>query len=181
MSLFDGIEDHDPEDGPFVTHGLGMDLLSRAVDTVAAGAMMVIHEPDNVDELLNDDPSMVTMIIKAKTMRGEEVELMLHPGQAALIAHAAVTVLDVVLQQKMETLDAPEDILNDIISSNKSLLERIVELGDLAALADRVSHISDLVNNPDLSWSEKMIRATELVDEILDDDDNEQKSLWPDA
>jgi len=157
-----GISDHialdDLKDGS--THffdGTPDDMTEIAVEKMGCGHLIIIVPPDHPED---DHRDQHTLFLRARTLKGEEVELMFHMGQVGLLHEETSKVMHEHMIQAMKLLDAPDDVVEAYTKTMEADEANMEVRKAIVTAAESAMQIHEAVENDSL---------TDVLDALLDD------------
>ena len=140
-----GISDHVEMDDlghneVHVFEGDGQDMSQAAVDTLACGPLVIINQPEHIDDIV---PDQHALFMRAQTLDGSEYELMFHMGQVLLIWEQTLDVIDRYMTHSMGKLGAPTHLQDDFAQSMTMSKEAMTSLGHIVQLTQLVTRVHD--------------------------------------
>jgi len=149
--------------------GSGQDLHDIAVDELGCGPLTIISPPDHPDDDVRDQHALY---LRAKTLSGDEVELMFNIAQVALLHEQTAETQDGYMRAMFNILEAPPHIRDDYEKSHIERQSLIGTINRVVELSEMVLRVRDMEGKEQSeSKSDALLRLIKEVVDITDEDD----------
>lgn len=147
--------------------GSGADLRDIAVDDMGCGPLTIISPPDHPEDDVRDQHALY---LRAKTLSGDEVELMFNISQVALLHEQTAETQDGYMRAMFNILDAPPHIRSDYEKSHTERKSLITTINRVVELSEMVLRVNELQDESD-SESSALLRLIKEVIDLTEEDD----------